>query len=132
MKGKCLCGAVQYSLKEDPALVFACHCLDCQNWTGSAFGLFAAFRKSAFEVQGSARTHSSKAESGRDITRYFCGDCGSSLYTTLEKAPGVVVVSVGTLANGRELVPRRHSWTKHRHPWLALDAAVQQFEEEMP
>ena len=37
LSGKCACGAVTYQLSDSPLFPQACHCLDCQRTTGSAF-----------------------------------------------------------------------------------------------
>ena len=47
--GRCLCGAVRYTLTADPAFSAICHCRDCQRFTGSAFGAIVAVPKTAFE-----------------------------------------------------------------------------------
>jgi hypothetical protein len=132
MRGQCLCGAIRYSFETAPLLSFVCHCLDCQMSTGSAFGTFTVVKDRDFKIAGTAKSYSCKADSGRTITRYFCDACGSSLYSTLEKTPGVVVVSVGTLEGGGALIPQRHSWVKRKHAWVKLEDAVRQFQEEMP
>jgi hypothetical protein len=100
--------------------------------TGSAFGTFAVVNKKHFKSVGNASSYTCKADSGRSIARYFCGACGSSLYSTLEKAPGIVVVNVGTLDGGEDLVPQWHTWVRRKHAWIKLEDAVQQFQEEMP
>ena len=35
--GGCLCGDVRFKLTAEPMYVQACHCLDCQRISGSAF-----------------------------------------------------------------------------------------------
>jgi len=132
MQGRCLCGLVRYTADTKTLTTFVCHCLDCQWWTGSAFGIFSAIRDTAFRITGPVKSYSGKAESGRSITRHFCEACGSSIYTSLEKAPGIVVLSTGTLEGGAELLPERHTWVKRKHAWLKLEDAVRQFQEEMP
>ena len=37
--GGCLCGEIRYEITEAPHLVYACHCVDCQRLTSSAFSL---------------------------------------------------------------------------------------------
>ena len=38
VRGGCRCGAVRYTLAlDDLPLTYACHCTDCQTWSGSAF-----------------------------------------------------------------------------------------------
>jgi hypothetical protein len=132
MDGKCLCGAIRYSFDPVPGLVFVCHCTDCQAWTGSAFGSFAVVKANEFRLEGKPKAYAGKGDSGRAITRYFCGTCGSSMYSELAKAPGFVVISVGTLEGGGELTPRRHSWVKRKHSWVMLNEDAQTYQEEMP
>jgi hypothetical protein len=36
LTGGCPCEAVRFAVG---ALIFACHCTECQRWSGSAFGL---------------------------------------------------------------------------------------------
>lgn len=119
-------------LSDEPKLTLVCHCTDCQKYTGSAFGVFAIIKKTKFALSGELKGYTTKGESGRVNTRYFCGTCGSSIYSELEKAPGIVVISVGTLEGGQSLVPSVHTWVKQKHAWVTIDAAVEQFQEEIP
>ena len=48
--GKCLCGAVQFRLTEEPLTLYACHCTDCQKRSGSAFGLSLWVHRAAIQV----------------------------------------------------------------------------------
>lgn len=132
MDGKCLCGAITYVFDKDPGLVFVCHCTDCQAWTGSAFGTFAIVKAAEFRLEGKPVAYAGAGDSGRAITRYFCGKCGSSMYTELEKAPGLVAVNVGTLCGGEGLRPAKHSWVKRKYPWVVLNEDALVFSEEMP
>lgn len=44
-EGGCLCGAVRYRARNQPARTSACHCTFCQRRTGSAFGVGAYFKQ---------------------------------------------------------------------------------------
>jgi len=35
LRGRCLCGAVRYSLSQTPDKIVACHCTHCQKASGS-------------------------------------------------------------------------------------------------
>ena len=37
LTGKCLCGAISYSIDNQPAVTGVCHCKNCQRQAGSAF-----------------------------------------------------------------------------------------------
>ncbi|WP_349681622.1 hypothetical protein [Pseudomonas sp. UBA6323] len=46
LTGQCRCAAVRYTLDLPvPPVVYACHCLHCQRWSGSAFGLHALLKR---------------------------------------------------------------------------------------
>ena len=38
LKGGCLCGAVTYEAKGDPAFVGHCYCVDCRKASGTSHG----------------------------------------------------------------------------------------------
>ena len=38
---RCCCGSLRTEATGEPALVAACHCMECQRRTGSPFGAFA-------------------------------------------------------------------------------------------
>ena len=48
LTGDCQCGNVRYEITQEPDLVYACHCTDCQHITSSAFSLGVALPDAAF------------------------------------------------------------------------------------
>jgi len=57
--GGCRCGAVRYEVASDALpLTYACHCLDCQTWSGSAFALHAMLPSSLLQIEGEAHRFS--------------------------------------------------------------------------
>ena len=47
--GKCLCGAVSYTLKAAPQMTGQCHCKDCQRASGTGHMSLAFFRREDVE-----------------------------------------------------------------------------------
>ena len=75
MKGSCLCGAVTVTLAVPADRVTACHCLDCQQWTGSTFlSLHAEGRD--VTVSGPVKTFSPSGLAERG----FCITCGTCVF----------------------------------------------------
>ena len=37
--GKCFCGHIEYAAEVDPKSALICHCSDCQNHSGTAYGV---------------------------------------------------------------------------------------------
>lgn len=100
-QGGCLCGAVRYATTADPLRVTFCHCRFCQRATGGAYMVEPIFDASAFEVtNGVPATYEHRSEgSGKRVTIHFCASCGTKVFLSLERFPGVVGVYGGTFDN---------------------------------
>lgn len=136
-QGGCQCGAVRFSIRSKPVVVYACHCTDCQKQASSAFGLSAWFSRSDFEiVQGSPSIWQTTSESGNSKNCVFCKDCGSRLYHFFDQNDGngnnapVYSVKGGALDNARNLVPVAHIWTRSAQHWIKGQLSEPQFETE--
>jgi hypothetical protein len=125
--GGCLCGAIRYAITAPITELRACHCIDCQRASG-AHGTVAAFipRAGFALTQGQPKHYAKKADSGRTLIRYFCGDCGSQLYSHRETTPELLGVRAGTLDDSSDLKISTHIWTKSARPWSHLDPAAKQ------
>ena len=124
--GGCACGAVRYVLKAAPMIVYACHCTDCQRFTGSAFIVSAWIKKTEVEVRSGEMRQCRLATGQRGSIVQFCGRCGTSIWT--EYSPGFWFVRVATLDNQTAYPPQMHIWTQSKLPWLQLSDAVPSFE----
>ena len=100
--GRCLCGAVSYSINGQPLGMGQCHCKDCQRASGTGHMSLARFRKDDIVITGQTTSFASRADSGNTNTRHFCPTCGSRIYGENSARPGVVNVSVGvwTITHG--------------------------------
>ncbi len=83
--GKCHCCAVTYDAEIDPDEVGICHCTDCQRLTCTAFRVTVSTPVSQFQLTGkSPKRYEKRAKNGALRLQFFCGDCGSPIYTTGE------------------------------------------------
>lgn len=72
-----------------------------QKWTGAAYTSNAVVPRKNFRVtSGEPKTWDVTGDSGKINKHYFCGQCGSSLYTNLEVMPDVTCVKAGSLDGG--------------------------------
>lgn len=124
LKGACLCGGVEYELRNPEALGY-CHCTRCQRWTGSSLaGVVVA--EDDFEI--------TKGE--ELVTRYesefaprnFCSRCGSSIYDDLG---GKYFVAAGLMPD-LELTPSFHLQVAYKAPWHEIGGDAPQFAENPP
>lgn len=118
--GGCLCGAVRYAFDREAVAGQAhCHCLDCQRSTGSAYATFCMVPDASFEAErGEPKPFSVRGESGGEVTRFFCGDCGSQLYSRVAVMPGMRFVKAGSLDDSRWMQPQAVFWCDKKPPWV--------------
>ena len=133
IQGGCRCGAVRYTLAlEALPLTYACHCRDCQTWSGSAFSQQASMPEAALKVSGPLVVYELTNPSGRISTQRMCGVCHTRVYNSNSARPGVVVVRAGTLDRSDELEVVAHLWVKRKQPWLNLPEGVAAWPEGAP
>ncbi len=123
--GGCLCGAVRYEYDGVPEGATYCHCEDCRRTTGSAFSVGVRMRSAMLRiVSGNVKSYTKIADSGNEITRQFCPDCGSPLFTREPACPHLVFVKAGSLDNPELIEPTRQIWTERATPWAHIDPAL--------
>jgi hypothetical protein len=121
LTGGCQCGKLRYETTEAPRATYACHCVDCQRMTSSAFSMAIIVREAAFRLAaGEPRPLQRRADSGRTTTRWVCPDCGSWIAGTPRPGTGSRTVRAGTLDDTSWLVPTAHFWTRSKQPWIIL------------
>ena len=126
MTGQCLCGDIRYEIANAPAMMGVCHCKNCQRQAGSAFSTLAGVPKTDMNfVAGSpALYEDSDTESGNTVERYFCGKCGSPIYSALGSMPDMLFLKTGTLDDTSAFQPQFNAWCDTKQDWVALDANV--------
>ncbi len=125
--GGCLCGQVRYKLSAEPLVSRICWCRDCQRIAGNGT-VNAIFPSAALEVSGTTAAYTSTADSGNQITRHFCPQCGAHLFADSSGRPGFSVVRLGTLDDPSSIRPQANIWTASAPAWACLDAALEQFD----
>ncbi|KAK9561725.1 hypothetical protein ACP6JD_006383 [Aspergillus fumigatus] len=72
-----------------------------EKWTGSAFTSNVIVPRDSFKVtKGTPRSYDTTGDSGKLNKHFFCGDCGSSLYSELEIMSDKTGIKAGTLDGG--------------------------------
>lgn len=77
-------------------------------------------------TQGTPKKYSAAADSGRLLNRYFCGDCGSPIYSQRDVTPENVAVRAGAFDNAGEQKIGFHIWTRSARSWDPIDPAAKQ------
>ena len=130
--GGCRCGACRYtlSLKSVPP-AYACHCHQCQRWSGSAFSLNALVPETALTVSGPIVPYELRTED-RVSTQRMCEICNARLYNTNTRRPGIAVLRAGTLDDSESLICRAHIYTNYRQAWITIPEGVPSWPEAAP
>ena len=103
--GGCMCGAVRYTLREEPVKMGACHCSMCRRWSGGIY-LGCETKPDSMKFEGAENLTLYKSSDWAE--RGFCKKCGSNLfYRVTVEGPmnGVYHFGAGTLddADGLQL-----------------------------
>jgi hypothetical protein len=115
----------------EPRVVGVCHCLACQQRTGSAFATLAAFA-GPYRVHGKATEYVRAGDQGAQFRFRFCPICGTTVFHTEEGVNGGVGVAVGAFADPGFPAPSVSIYDCRRHPWVQLPAGITAFEKDPP
>jgi len=127
--GSCHCGDIAFSGEVDPADVTVCHCLDCQQMSGTAFRANISCPADQFRLmRGQPKTYIKTAQSGARRIMAFCGLCGTQVYAYAADAPSAYSLRTGTLSQRRELAPARQIWVRSATPWAREAVKAPAFE----
>ena len=131
--GGCHCGACRYTLAL-AALpgAYACHCLTCQTWSGSAFSEQVLIAEGAISIDGPITEYIFQSPSGSQSHQRMCGVCHVRLYNTNTMRPGLAVIRAGSLDRSDELDVPLHIWVKRKQPWVSLPPGVASYAEGPP
>ena len=115
MEGGCLCRAIRYRIEGQPRRTTNCHCAHCRGSSGAPFLTWIEFDPSEFKIVFGTP---SRYESRPQVTRQFCGQCGTQLTYQLADEPDTIDVSACSLDNLETVSPEDHIWCSRMAPWL--------------
>ncbi|HEY3799403.1 MAG TPA: GFA family protein [Caulobacteraceae bacterium] len=135
IEGGCRCGRLRYRLeREAPPKAYACHCHDCQTWSGSAFSLQIFVPEGDLEITGqSPDLYSRPSLDGQHTSHQRgCAVCFTRIFNTNTRRPGIAVLRAGTLDRSDEVPVVAHIWTKRKMPGIAIPDGVPSWPEGAP
>ena len=131
--GGCLCGKIRYTVSQPVQNIIACHCTNCQKASGTVVSHNTAVPTSAVTfTSGQPKVFADVAKSGNTLYRYFCGDCGSPIYSQRAKVPEMMVLKVGSLDDTDAMKLIMNIWTNSARPWVHIDPATESYPENRP
>lgn len=124
----CSCGQLRLIAEGEPVRVSICHCLACQQRTGSTYGAQARFPADHVQIEGESREYLRVADSGNPVSFHFCPACGSTVYYYIHDDPDVMAVAVGAFADPDFPRPRVSVYESRRHDWVVVPHDVEHFD----
>ncbi len=116
LTGGCGCGAVRYEVASPLVSASYCHCTRCQRRTGTGASANARPEPGSFRiVAGEDRLRAWRPEGG--FEKWFCGDCGSALFSRNPADHAQVAVRLGTLDSDPGIRPSHHQFTAYAAAW---------------
>ena len=129
MRGKCLCGAIEFEIEDDLPNLYQCHCSLCRKVTGSSANAALRITAAQFEwISGCDRVREFTTDSG--FKSHFCDTCGSPV-PNLTSNDSAYWIPAGLLEEGGELALGAHLYLASRASWDVVAEVGEQF-DEMP
>jgi hypothetical protein len=126
LTGRCLCGQVEYVVRDEFAYALNCHCSNCRRATGAAFKPFAGIERHKLSVTRGADTLLIFGEDQAHDAR--CRECGSFLYS-LVRDGAYFHVNLGTLVDSPSIRPSAHIFVGSKAPWFTISDDLPQHDE---
>jgi hypothetical protein len=127
---RCCCGSLHLDVTGEPAIVGACHCMECQRRTGSALSIAALFPKAQVHIEGPRKLYQRGSDSGQKVEFQFCPNCGSTVFWHVEFAPDLVAIAFGAFADQSLPSPTVSIWEATKYPWVNIDHELTRFERQ--
>ncbi len=129
LDGGCACREVRYRLTSTPMFVHCCHCLNCQQHTGSAFVVNLLIETACVDLLSGAPQPVTMPLNGGSPNRIFrCPRCQVAVWSEYGGRPEVRFVRGGTLDDPPAIRPDVHIYTRSKLPWVRLPESVPAFD----
>jgi len=122
--GRCLCGAVTYTVDGPLRDVTNCHCERCRRHTGNFMAATAADMTDVVISGEALRWHDAT-----DTVQYgFCGECGSTMFWRAADRPESISIAAGTLEPPTGLTTTSVLFTAIASDYHRLDDTIRQYD----
>ena len=125
-EGGCQCGAVRFRGTGAPKWVAHCHCKDCRRASAAPFTTYASFKTEKFNWTAAAPQ---PYASSPNVTRRFCGICGTPMSYESDRWAGETHIFVATLDDPEALSPRLHAYVVDQLSWIHTDDGLRRYHQ---
>nr|XP_031861981.1 uncharacterized protein CI109_002394 [Kwoniella shandongensis]KAA5529053.1 hypothetical protein CI109_002394 [Kwoniella shandongensis] len=82
------------------------------------------------QVSGQPAQFKAIGTSGQNVTRNFCSNCGSPIFTTIDVDPSQVFVKAGLFPPGQVPKPTIHLFVKNMEDWEVAEEDTTKLETQ--
>ena len=129
MTGGCKCGLVRFECKAEPALIFNCHCEDCQHFSGAPCTTAVIVPEDQLVVSGELAAFTTVGENGGSVHRQFCPTCGTPVIVKPEAFLGMKAIKASSLDDYSWVRPQMDIFLKSKQPWIELASDTEKYNE---
>lgn len=76
-----------------------CACKDCQKASGTGHTALALYPDEITQISGETKSFSVVADSGSNVQRHFCPNCGTPIFGVTDRVPGHKLLPAGLLSD---------------------------------
>ncbi|HUA34342.1 MAG TPA: GFA family protein [Candidatus Binataceae bacterium] len=128
--GGCACGAVRYECAADPMMAANCYCTDCRHSTGTAMASVMLVPKAALKITGTLKQYAVKGDSGAEVSRGFCPNCGSPILSLIGAMPEFVALKAGSLDDQSQFKPMVQVYMQSAPHWAPVRDDLPKFDKQ--
>lgn len=129
--GRCLCSAVRYQCT-DIEMAGHCYCNDCRRSSGTGHCSHMIVPEQGFEISGNLKFYDASSDSGNMVSRGFCPECGSPVYSTNSGMPGKICIRASTLDDPEVFKPQMNVYIGKAPSWDPVDETLPSFDSMPP
>lgn len=108
-----------------------CYCTDCRKASGTSHCTHAMVPETGLTITGEVKFFDKPADSGNVVSRGFCPNCGSAVYSTNSAFDGMVFLRASGLDDPNAIQPQMTVYGSRAPAWALLDQDKPVF-PEMP
>lgn len=127
--GKCLCGAVAFTITLPTKWCAHCHCSMCRRAHGAPIVTFCGVDAAQFRITAGA-DHLTRYASSPGARRSFCNVCGSTLLFEGDRWPGEVHVVRANIDGEIDRKPQAHCYYGDHVDWLDVNDGLPQLKTD--
>jgi hypothetical protein len=103
-----------------------CHCVDCRKAMGAVHATTMFVPEDKVTISGFPRTYNHGADSGSGMTKLFCENCGSQLFSKNTNRPGTLGIRAGSVDDISVIRPKMNIYTDSAVPTTPMDPKLPQ------